>query len=140
MQLLQDTGVSTHINHVKTTEVFDNDIEMSDLSMSCCNMETNAPETEEEKRNRKNREKSARYREKKSLIGYSDKELDDIREKVRLRVAKHRKNVAKRKAQEQIQAAATSKIGHNNSGGGDGVIKNGQLDVDTNIDVDEDTG
>jgi len=82
-------------------------------------------------------EKSQQDREKKSLIGYSDKELDDIREKWRIR---KRKSRAKRKAQEQIQAAATSKIGLNNSGGGDGVIKNGQLDVDTNIDVDEDTG
>jgi len=104
-----------------------------------CRMPPLPPNSDEEKRKRKNREKSARYyqKHKKKTSDYSDKELDNRREKGRLR---QRKYEAKRKAQKQQAEAAASKLGLNNSGGGDGVIKNGQWDVDTNIDVDEDAG
>jgi hypothetical protein len=85
---------------------YDNDVEMSDVSMAS-NTETNTPETKEERGKRKNRERVARHRKKhkkKSLCEYSDIELDNIREKGRLRAQKCR---AKRKAQEQNEAADT---------------------------------
>jgi len=121
--------------------IYDN-AEMSDVSMAGCSdiSETNTPETTEEKRKRKNREKSARYREKHPKKSLSDKELDDIREKGRLRQRKYVANKAQKKAQKEQAEAAASKLGLNNSGGGDGVVKNSPIDnVDTK-DVDEDAG
>ena len=138
MQLLSRYRCQQYINHAKTTEVYNNNIEMSDLSMACCNTEINTPETEKERRDRKNREKSARYRKKKSLIGYSDKELDNRRERGRL---SQRKYVAKRKAQEQIQAAGTSKVGHNDGGGGgDDNVAPMAVDTTDTIDTNNSTG
>eukprot|EP01083_Nonionella_stella_P191373 708404_1 len=112
----------------------DSDVKMSDMSMAGGNaLETNTMETKEERRKRKNRERSARYREKHEKKSLSGKELDDKREKSRLRTQKWRA----RKAQKQIQAAASKISIH---GGGVQMAVDTTNNVDRNIEIDEDAG